>query len=462
MDFVSDTDHPTHAAPVRVSRRVLLGGAAASAFLVACGSSDDGSSSDADAGTAGDTNDTSGGDTTGIAFGTYVVAQRFPQDVQEPGLQRLPISLAGADGRLVPDGPDMLSATVDDADGNPLDIELSTVRRDLESGPYYSFRVPIETPGIYYLMVEGGPEGGAAFQVMEPGSVAVPGPGDPMPPFETPTVDDNRGVDPICTREPEPCPFHDVTLTDALLSGKPVAYLIGTPAFCQTGTCAPALDSMIDVQDRFGDSFTWVHAEVYTDNTATTPAPAVGAANLTFEPALFVIAPGGTVIERLDAVWDESELVEVLERARWPEAAVSADGGDSGEAGAAAAGARSVGVRDGEPGLVEPVLVVERGAFEQLRRGRVDDDLDGSVVAVGGLVVVGGDVAVEEHLVGEAAAATRSNGDAQCEIFGTLVGEQLTDLDGGGIGERDHSGTSWLQVVQFSGKQRSHDTACDW
>jgi hypothetical protein len=315
---MEDAPHPDSpdAPPFRVSRRLLLGGAAASAFLVACGSSDDGSSpDDADTDAASGTDNVADGAAPGIAFGTYVLAQRFPQNVQEPGLQRLPISLATADGRIVSDGPDNLNASVGDADGNPLGIDISAVRRDLESGPYYSFRVPIETPGIYYLVVEGGPEDGAAFQVMEPGSVAVPGPGDSMPPFDTPSVDDGRGVDPICTREPEPCPFHDVTLTDALQSGKPVAYLVGTPAFCQTGTCAPALESMIDVQDRFGESFTWVHAEVYTDNTATTPAPAVDAASLTFEPSLFVIAPDGTVIERLDAIWDETELVEVLERA---------------------------------------------------------------------------------------------------------------------------------------------------
>lgn len=313
MELAPDTD-PTDAAPLRVSRRLLLGGAAASAFLVACGSGDGGSSS-TDADDTVDSSDPSANADPGIAFGTYVLAQRFPQNVQEPGLQRLPISLASADGRIVSDGPDTLNASVDDADGNPLGIDISATRRDLESGAYYSFRVPIETPGIYYLIVEGGPEGGAAFQVMEPGSVAVPGPGDPMPPFDTPTVDDGRGVDPICTRDPEPCPFHDVTLTNALLSGKPVAYLVGTPAFCQTGTCAPALESMIDVQDLFGETFTWVHAEVYTDNTATTPAPAVDAANLAFEPALFVIAPDGTVIERLDAIWGQTELVEVLERA---------------------------------------------------------------------------------------------------------------------------------------------------
>jgi hypothetical protein len=313
MDNAPDTDSPD-TAPFRLSRRLLLGGAAASAFLVACGSSDDGSSSaDADADT--DAGVPSGSAAPAIAFGTFVLAQRFPQNVQEPGLQRLPISLATADGRIVSDGPDRLNASVGDADGNPLGIDISAVRRDLESGPYYSFRVPIETPGIYYLVVEGGPEDGAAFQVMEPGSVAVPGPGDSMPPFDTPTVDDDRGVDPICTREPEPCPFHDVTLSDALLSGKPVVYLVGTPAFCQTGTCAPALESMIEVQDRFGETFSWVHAEVYTDNTATTPAPAVDAASLTFEPSLFVIAHEGTVIERLDAIWDETELVEVLERA---------------------------------------------------------------------------------------------------------------------------------------------------
>ncbi len=289
--------------PFQISRRGFVVGIAATGVLAACGSGDD------------DSSDSSDPATSELTFGPFVLAQRFPQDVQEPGLQRLPISLANADGRIISDGPDTLRAQVDDADGNSLGLNISTTRRDLESGPYYSFRVPIETPGIYYLLVEGGPEGGAAFQVMEPGSVAVPGPGDPMPPFDTPTVDDARGVDPICTRTPDPCPFHDVTLTEALLAGKPVAYLVGTPAFCQTGTCAPALESMISVQDRFGDTFTWVHAEVYTDNTATIPTDAVAAADLSFEPALFLIDTDGAVIERLDAVWDESELVEALERA---------------------------------------------------------------------------------------------------------------------------------------------------
>ena len=123
MDNALDTDSPD-AAPFRVSRRLLLGGAAASAFLVACGSGDgESSSTDADAG------DPAGSTAPGIAFGTYVLAQRFPQNVQEPGLQRLPISLATADGRIVSDGPDTLNASVDDADGNPHGIDNAAVGR---------------------------------------------------------------------------------------------------------------------------------------------------------------------------------------------------------------------------------------------------------------------------------------------------------------------------------------------
>ena len=46
---------------------------------------------------------------------------------------------------------------------------------------------------------------------------------------------------------------------------------------------------------------------------ATTPAPAVDAAGLTYEPALFITDATGTVVERLDAVWNETELAEVLD-----------------------------------------------------------------------------------------------------------------------------------------------------
>ncbi len=178
--------------------------------------------------------------------------------------------------------------------------------------PYWPFRLDVAEIGIYSLVVDGGPVDGAGVQVVDPSTIGVPLIGAPLPPFDTPTFDDARGVDPICTRTPEPCPFHDVTLTSALASGLPVIYLIGTPAHCSTGSCAPALDGLLALKDELGDRYTVVHAEVYTDDTATTVAPAVSNYAMTYEPALFITNAKGVIVERLDAVFDEVELRELL------------------------------------------------------------------------------------------------------------------------------------------------------
>ena len=96
--------------------------------------------------------------------------------------------------------------------------------------------------------------------------------------------------------------------------GKPVVYLLGTPAYCQTGTCTPALDALLAAHKSFGDQAIFIHAEVYSDNTATVSAPAVTAHKMTFEPALFITDAKGKLVERLDAIFDSSEVLDALSR----------------------------------------------------------------------------------------------------------------------------------------------------
>ncbi len=137
-----------------------------------------------------------------------------------------------------------------------------------------------------------------------------------MRPVDTPTVDDHRGVEPICTDSPQ-CPLHSQTLTTALTTGKPVALLVGTPAYCQTGLCGPVLKLLLEaVPDH--PEMEFVHAEVYTNapavgdiNQATT-APIIDAYGLTFEPSLFVADATGTIRTRLDNVYDRAELRDAL------------------------------------------------------------------------------------------------------------------------------------------------------
>lgn len=261
------------------------------------------------------------------------LVQRFPQ-VLVRGNLRLPISLALSSGIIDSSSgfnfPKTLSAKVIDLSTDEVIIENvsatlhgnvsahshsdgSVHSHDAETFlPYYPFRINISMSGNYALVVSGGPIEGAAFSVLEPDQVAVPGANDSLPGFDTPTFDNNQGVKPICTRIPEPCSFHTMTLTEALKLGVPVAYLVGTPAHCQTGTCSPALDGLIEVGSRIGDRAVFIHAEVYSDEAATVIAPAVKALELTFEPVLFIVDANGKIIERFDSVFDSSEIFDAL------------------------------------------------------------------------------------------------------------------------------------------------------
>ena len=273
-----------------LDRRTFLLGATAAGFAAACGGG--------------------GSDEPEV---TYSVVQRFPSDVFVPGEIRLPFSLANA-AEFITDGPDELGAQVVDLDGEPIGERITAVRRDITPAPYYAFRTTIDTPGVYGIIIDGGPDVGANFQVMEREQVTIPRPGDTLEGFDTPTADAPDGVDPICTREPI-CPFHSMTLTEALSSTKAVAYFVGTPAFCQTGSCTPALETMVGVESEYTDGYVFVHAEVWTDLSATEVAPAIDALGITFEPALFITDANGVVVERLDGLWDATELRERLDAA---------------------------------------------------------------------------------------------------------------------------------------------------
>lgn len=232
-----------------------------------------------------------------------------------PGLVRLPISLADNQA-ILSDGPAVLNGKVISIDtGKTVTPATSAKRRKVtEALSYWDFHVQLDTVGNYALIIDGGRPEGGAIQINDPTTVKVPSVGQPLPPFDTPTTNDHRGVNPICTRlTGGPCPFHDFTLTEALRTGKPVAYMVGTPAHCQFGTCAPGLEALIASGKRLGDRIVIVHADVFTDDTATVASPAVDAYNLTYEPAIWLADATGVIRYRLDAAWDATELDETLD-----------------------------------------------------------------------------------------------------------------------------------------------------
>jgi hypothetical protein len=257
-----------------------------------------------------------GSDVSPSLPGDAQLVQRFPQNLVA-GEIRMPISVASAGQLLTAESstPDELVASIRRIDGGRDDLVIENLRAPRHDAnlavPYWPFRTTITEAGFYRLVVEGGPSDGAAFQVVRRGEVQVPGIGDGLTAVETPTFLDARGVDPICTRVPEPCPLHEVSLRDALTRGVPVVLLVGTPAHCSTGTCAPALDALVSVASSRSDAI-FIHAEVYADPDATRVAPVVEALGMNYEPALFVTDSSGIVVARLDAVFDEVELASVV------------------------------------------------------------------------------------------------------------------------------------------------------
>lgn len=286
--------------------------------LAACGGGTSGNGASTTAGSIGtDSTPASGKVLEGIK-GSLQIAKRFSPDAIIPGKIRLPISLADTTGVLPTDGtvrlPNELTGKVINPENNEVIISSVTAKRyDANmSTPYWPFKFNIKQPGIYVLILDVAPDAEISFQVLKRSDVAMPKIGDMLPPFDTPTVDNARGVNPICTRPKGTCPFHTMTLTDALKSGKPVVYLIGTPAYCTTGTCAPGLDALIELSKTLENKAVFVHADVYKDKTATEAAPAIQAYKLSYEPLLYITDAQGIQVDRLDAIFDANEMREAL------------------------------------------------------------------------------------------------------------------------------------------------------
>ena len=141
---------------------------------------------------------------------------------------------------------------------------------------------------------------------------AAPIVGAQAPRDASPTPANTMGVNPICTRRPA-CPLHDVSLSDVVGTGKPVAAMFATPALCQSQYCGPVLDELLALKDDYAGKITMVHIEIYTSNRGATLAPTVQAWNLPGEPFLFTIDGSGVIKTRLDGAIAKTEIKTALD-----------------------------------------------------------------------------------------------------------------------------------------------------
>lgn len=297
----------------RLPRRQFLLGAAATSLLAACGS---GSGDD---GAASDSTDVSlDPDDLSVVrfFGPYFGAGE---------MARIPFGLSDSAGLLPTEAvPGNVTVAVRNPDGEMVAEGLTAVlRTDGLPRPYYAFEFTPAVTGFYdFTMEVEGSEVISQFQVIEPDApeiVARIGPGDEMPALVTPTVADAQGITPLCTRDPQ-CPLHEQTVADVVGTG-PLALLVATPAFCQTVICGPVLDLLLDITADYPD-VTFVHAEVFENPSENEVppviedfAPVITDLGLPYEPAFYVVGADGVVRDRLDYIFDGSDMRASLDDA---------------------------------------------------------------------------------------------------------------------------------------------------
>jgi hypothetical protein len=290
---------------VPLSRRQLLLAGAGSLLVAACGKDEGEDAADASSTTA-----------PGATGGGLMLVPAFKPVLPVGQELRLPLSLADGEGAFDVDLPRTVRIRLRRPDGTTTDaVTVDRHQQDLPRG-YFPLRTSFDTAGRWAIELETGTTQVEATVDVRPKEElpAIPGPGDFLPKVATPTRVDRAGVNPICTAEP-PCPFHEVSLDQAIGAGNPIVLLVSTPAFCQVAICGPVNDLLTSRRERLRDErITAIHAEVYVDRRARQTAPVIDALGLDFEPSLFLAAPDGTVTERLDAIFDGAELDEALSR----------------------------------------------------------------------------------------------------------------------------------------------------
>jgi hypothetical protein len=107
--------------------------------------------------------------------------------------------------------------------------------------------------------------------------------------------------------------LHDVSLSDVIGNGKPVAAMFATPALCQSQYCGPVLDSLLPLVDSYKDRIQFVHCDIYMNLQSEETSPTVTAWGIPSEPWLFGVDPSGAITARLDGAFGQDEMKTLLD-----------------------------------------------------------------------------------------------------------------------------------------------------
>lgn len=142
--------------------------------------------------------------------------------------------------------------------------------------------------------------------------------GDPLPESPHLTLRDSDDIAAVSSMT-EPIPeMNELTVPEAVATGKPVLVAIATPAYCQSRFCGPLMDEVVvPLWEEFGGEVQFVHVEPYELETVRTsgrlvPVPLLDDWQLQTEPWVFIAGRGGAVSAKFEGVASLEEVRAAL------------------------------------------------------------------------------------------------------------------------------------------------------
>lgn len=196
------------------------------------------------------------------------------------------------------------------------------------TGVYAAAEVGFDRPGFWEVVVTADVEGitqttTGALEVLADSN--IPAVGEPALNTSQPLAGDpNVNPEDIDSRASEDTPvpdlqLHEITVADALTTGRPIMIVVSTPTFCVSRFCGPITDSVQELAVRYGDQMEFIHLEVWQDFAANQLNPSAAewiAPNPEREggePWVFVVDSDGIIVQRFDNVASETELEAAVE-----------------------------------------------------------------------------------------------------------------------------------------------------
>lgn len=183
--------------------------------------------------------------------------------------------------------------------------------------PYWVIYPRLERPGYWGMIAEVTRDDGSATRAdflveVQPESKS-PAIGAAAPASDNRTLATEPDITLLSSaNEPDPA-FHQLTVAEAITTGRPTVVGFLTPAFCQTQWCAPVLDSLKAARAETGEAVNYIHIEVYEDFQELTVVDEMAEWGLDTEPWVFVLDEAGAVIARFSGPLSPAELLMSLE-----------------------------------------------------------------------------------------------------------------------------------------------------